>query len=330
MIFRELMKLETDSLIFSTVIEGGGTGTHALSGQNGLIYAETGFPGGFTPAASEHPCFCTEFAGSRIFSQQLGLSRKAVICGGGHVAQELIRILSRLEFEVTVLEDRDDFGDRAREAGAGRVLVGSYEQNLASLETGPETCFVIMTRGHRYDMECLYHILSRKAFYKGFMCSRVRAGHAAEEMLKRGIDPRAVKELHAPVGLPIGAETPAEIAVSVAAEIISEIRRNGREAIPGKILEALITEEEKVLATIVSRCGSAPREAGTRMAVFKDGSITGTLGGGALEAAAREKAVNMLRQHVKTELMTADLAGSTDPSDGMACGGTVSIFFETV
>ena len=40
-------------------------------------------------------------------------------------------------------------------------------------------------------------------------------------MLKNGISPERLKEIHAPVGLDLGGRDPAEIAVSIMAEILA-------------------------------------------------------------------------------------------------------------
>ena len=54
------------------------------------------------------------------------------------------------------------------------------------------------------------------------------------------------------------------------------------------MVERLRAKESFVLATILSRCGSAPRDVGSRMLVRSDGSIIGSIGGGILEAKLQE------------------------------------------
>ena len=81
----------------------------------------------------------------------------------------------------------------------------------------------------------------------------------------------------------IAAETPEEIAVSIMAEIIQI--KNSRAKSGGyssELLEEILKEDEcgKVLATIISRKGSAPRGVGTKMLVCGDGRIIDTIGGG--------------------------------------------------
>ena len=55
------------------------------------------------------------------------------------------------------------------------------------------------------------------------------------------------------------------------------------QAIHGLLLEASQTGEACALATIAKVTGSAPREAGTKIVIFEDGRIAGTIGGGRFE-----------------------------------------------
>lgn len=91
-----------------------------------------------------------------------------------------------------------------------------------------------------------------------------------------------------------------------------------------RIEELLAGGESFVLAVIVSRSGSAPRAAGTRMIVRGDGSIIGTIGGGLLEAQVQELAKSVFghrKSAVKRILLTLEDAGRI----GMICGGEVQV-----
>ncbi len=82
-----------------------------------------------------------------------------------------------------------------------------------------------------------------------------------------------------------------------------------------------------VLATVVSRNGSAPRSAGARMVVQADGSTRGTIGGGTLEAQVEELArqVNQTHQPVlKSFLFSGTDAATMDA----ICGGEVEVLIE--
>ncbi len=90
------------------------------------------------------------------------------------------------------------------------------------------------------------------------------------------------------------------------------------------ISELLRCGESLVTAVIVSRSGSAPRAVGSRMAIRKDGSILGTIGGGMLEAQAQslaKKVFNIQEPVLKEFLLTNEDAGRL----GMVCGGQVEV-----
>ena len=82
-----------------------------------------------------------------------------VICGAGHVAQQVILLAGKVGFTVTVLEDRVSFAGEALRAGADQVICDSFENALKQIPGSEDTYFLIVTRGHRYDRVCLEAIL---------------------------------------------------------------------------------------------------------------------------------------------------------------------------
>lgn len=91
---------------------------------------------------------------------------------------------------------------------------------------------------------------------------------------------------------------------------------------------ALLTGGEPlVLVTVVSRTGSAPREAGTRALQTRNG-FEGTVGGGLLEARAMEAARNSLAGGLSARV-SCDMSGFTPNSD-MICGGGMEVLCEVL
>jgi xanthine dehydrogenase accessory factor len=80
----------------------------------------------------------------------------------------------------------------------------------------------LVTRGHRYDYECLKKVLEEDPLpsYVGMIGSRRRVKATFTHLLREGIPRAKLEQVKAPIGLDIGGETPAEIALSVAAEIV--------------------------------------------------------------------------------------------------------------
>ena len=89
-----------------------------------------------------------------------------------------------------------------------------------------EDYVVIMTPGHQADYEVLAQALRTPAKYIGCIGSRKKIAATRERLLADGFSPAEIGRVHAPIGLPIGGETPAEVAVSVAAQLIA--CRSGR------------------------------------------------------------------------------------------------------
>lgn len=86
------------------------------------------------------------------------------------------------------------------------------------------------------------------------------------------------------------------------------------------VYERLAKEESVAVATIFENVGSSPRHAGAKMAVFADGSIHGTIGGGRLEAAAIETAKAALLTG-NGSLFHFDLTNEDAATSDMICGG---------
>ena len=87
--------------------------------------------------------------------------------------------------------------------------------------------------------------------------------------------------------------------------------------------------EEAVLVTIIASSGSTPRGTGSRMLVRKDGSIEGTVGGGAVEYQAIQAALKAMEDKASfakgftlTRNQVADI--------GMVCGGNVVVYFQYI
>ncbi len=94
-------------------------------------------------------------------------------------------------------------------------------------------------------------------------------------------------------------------------------------------LSLLEAGESFAWATIIDSRGSAPRHAGASMLVRTDGSIAGTIGGGALEAAAIRHALTVLATG-EPFLMDYTLTSADSARLGMICGGSGLAFIDCV
>lgn len=279
--------------------------------------------------------FPGEDGSCRAFRERVSRTPKLVICGAGHVSMPIIRMGKMLGFTVTVLEDRPKFADNARAAGADAVICEMFRDGLSQVKGDSDTWFVIVTRGHRYDTECLEAILKKTYAYVGMMGSRRRVAIVKDQLAEKGVDREALERVHTPIGLKISAEMPEEIAVSIMAEIIQI--KNSRERGGGysRELLAALTDPAKpgkrVLATIISRKGSAPRGVGTKMLIREDGSTVDTIGGGCVESEIIQKALLMMRmEEPGFQICRVDMTLDAAEDEGMVCGGVVEVMLEMV
>jgi xanthine dehydrogenase accessory factor len=157
-----------------------------------------------------------------LFVERVGPPAELVVVGAGHIAQPLSRIGALLGFRVTVVDDRPDFARRDRFPDADKVGVADFSDPFAGIPIGPRSYVVLVTRGHRYDFDCVRALARAGAepAYVGMIGSRRRVRAAFEQLAAEGFDEARLARIHAPIGLDIGAETPAEIAVAIAAEMI--------------------------------------------------------------------------------------------------------------
>ena len=124
----------------------------------------------------------TNESGERIFQERISRPAKLVICGAGHVSMPIIRMGKMLGFHVTVVEDRPKFADDARRAEADQVYCEPFEDGLAKIKGDTDTWFVIVTRGHRYDTDCLRTILGKPRAYVGMMGSKRRTAIVKDQL----------------------------------------------------------------------------------------------------------------------------------------------------
>jgi xanthine dehydrogenase accessory factor len=86
--------------------------------------------------------------------------------------------------------------------------------------------------------------------------------------------------------------------------------------------------ERAVLATVISSRGSVPRKAGTKMIIKGDGSLVGSIGGGNVEQAVQEKALDVMKSG-EPQMIHLDLTGSGEEA-WMICGGQLDVFLEPI
>ena len=320
-----------------TVADGDYAGEKALITANGITWQsdEKGFISlheNILGSIRSNGLFTID--GTRVFAELLGREKHIVVCGAGHVSMPIISIGKMIGCKVTVIDDRLTFVNNAIAQGADEVLFRDFEEALKDIPGDDDTYFVLVTRGHRYDRDCLRFALQKPHAYIGMMGSRRRVGLIMKDLEEEGFDRELLKSVYTPIGLDIGAETPEEIAVAVMAQIIAVSNRKRRiGGFPQDVMNALLEKDRPrvAMATIISRKGSAPRSVGTRMIIRRTGEIVGTIGGGCIEGNVIAKGRRMLIEEThRPVIMEVDITKDTAEDEGMVCGGKIQVMLEVV
>ena len=150
------------------------------------------------------------------------LSRcRLLIVGGGHVGQKVAELGAQVDFDVWVVDDREEYCSPSRFPMARRLIVGAVDSVLSGLEIDNRTYCLVITRGHNHDEEALYHLAETPAAYVGMIGSHRKIKLIFEDLISAGISRAALERVYAPLGFDIGSQTVPEIAISILAELIA-------------------------------------------------------------------------------------------------------------
>jgi xanthine dehydrogenase accessory factor len=171
-----------------------------------------------------------------VFIEPIEPSPTVYIFGAGHVGQFVGRIAHEAGFRVNVIDDREKFANRERFPDAAEIIVDDIPSWLARTTLPSSAYAVIVTRGHRHDLDAMRALAMQNLRYLGLIGSRAKVKRIYDAIVEDASVPiERLENVHAPIGLDIGAVTPQEIAVAIVAELIA-IRRGKSAAIAGASL----------------------------------------------------------------------------------------------
>jgi xanthine dehydrogenase accessory factor len=156
-----------------------------------------------------------------VYIEPIEPSPELYVVGAGHVGYHLANLAHEVGFRVHVVDDREKFANRERFPNAVEVLADDIPAWIERTPLPPHAYVVIVTRGHNNDLDALRALAPRDLRYLGLIGSRAKVARIYDQLVADNIPPNVLKQVHAPIGLDIGAVTPQEIAVSILAELIA-------------------------------------------------------------------------------------------------------------
>lgn len=156
-----------------------------------------------------------------VFIEPVAPPPDLYVIGAGHVGFHLARMAAATGFRTHVVDDREKFANAARFPEATEIVVDDIPGWLDRTTLSAGAYVVVVTRGHRHDLEALRALVGRELGYLGLIGSRAKVARLFDVLQGEGVAEAALDRVHAPIGLDIGAVTPEEIAVSILAELIA-------------------------------------------------------------------------------------------------------------
>ena len=166
---------------------------------------------------------------TNLLFERLQPAPRLVICGAGHVGAALARLAAFAGYHTTLIDDRPDFLKRERFPEQEIDLMVASDWSGALLDAignGRGVSVAVVTRGHNEDEQCMQVVVRANPDYVGLIGSKRRTSIVIDRLRESGIPEEQLKNIHAPIGLDIGAVTPEEVALAIMAEIVAE-RRGG-------------------------------------------------------------------------------------------------------
>lgn len=218
------MLVHPDGSILGTI---GGGGMEALVVAEALKIMKTGEAATFSYTLSDlsggDPGICGGTV--EVFVEPIGGLPTLVVIGCGHVGKALAELAKWSGFRVIVSDDRAEFCSPTALPNMDGYLPVSAGELLDHLSITPTTYIAAVTRGLPIDEQLFPKLLTAGVSYVGLIGSKRRWAITRKALIEdHSLAAEVVDQVHSPIGLDIGAESPQEIAISIMAEIIQHHR----------------------------------------------------------------------------------------------------------
>ncbi|MBN4051524.1 XdhC family protein, partial [bacterium AH-315-M05] len=205
-----------DGKISGTI--GGGTLEMKVI-EDALKVIKTNKPSTFSHAlVHDHGMCCGGTV--EIFIEPIMNRKKLYIFGAGHIGNALTKFAKELDFNVSVIDEREDAFYDWNPNGAN-LINKKHKTAFKKLTFDEHTFITVITHSHAYDREIVTHCARQPHAYLGMIGSQ-RKVEVAKKTFRAGkiLTEKEMKNIDWPMGIAIEAQTPEEIAISILAKLI--------------------------------------------------------------------------------------------------------------
>ena len=142
------------------------------------------------------------------------------IFGAGHIGQAIIKKLENINFNTFLIDSREDFLKMKNINNINYLLSKKPWEIVHRLKDN--SCFVVLTHSHDYDLKILNEVLKKNFTFLGLIGSKTKKNRFFKRLIDNGHNKSLVEKIECPIGINIGnSKEPDEIAFSIITRLIS-------------------------------------------------------------------------------------------------------------
>ncbi|MNT06816.1 hypothetical protein D3C72_1414980 [compost metagenome] len=143
------------------------------------------------------------------------------VFGAGHIAQEFVRLLLKLDCKVDCFDQRLEWTAKLPDSPKLKVLCTDKMADQVSLLPNG-TYVTLMTMGHGTDLPILTEVMKQRSrfAYVGNIGSDQKRKRLESDLVAAGIPETEIKNFFCPMGESFGSNSPVEISFSIIAQIL--------------------------------------------------------------------------------------------------------------
>ncbi len=155
-----------------------------------------------------------------VFIEPVLPQREVFVFGAGHIAEHLVPMLKKLNFHVSLVDERSERINLPQFDMADTKLNELPTDTLKGMKFNDGLYIIVLTHAHIYDEEIVEYCLDKPLKYLGLIGSKTKWGKFRARYRAKGFKDEQFARVKTPIGLDIGAESPFEIAVSIVGQLI--------------------------------------------------------------------------------------------------------------
>lgn len=155
-----------------------------------------------------------------LFFEPFRQPREVVVFGAGHIAEELVPMLKKLGFSITLIDERPERLGLKTFDIADRKIEELPKDAFRKIEFRDDLFIIVLTHQHRHDEEIVAYCLDKPFKYLGMIGSRTKWEKFKARYKAKGFTRKQIARVKTPIGIDIESETPFEISISIIAELI--------------------------------------------------------------------------------------------------------------